>query len=51
MESLMPGSYQYEYFLRATTPGTYQHLPAVVSEMYTPEVFGRTAGALVVVEK
>jgi uncharacterized protein YfaS (alpha-2-macroglobulin family) len=45
IESLYPGSYQYQYFVRATTPGTYQHMPAVVSQMYYPEVFGRTGGS------
>lgn len=43
-ERLAPGVYAYDYFVRALIPGTYQHLPAVVSEMYFPENFGRTRG-------
>lgn len=41
-EYLEPGTYQYEYYLRALVPGTYQHLPAWVGEMYNPSFFGRT---------
>ena len=43
-QQLAPGVYTYDYFVRALIPGTYNHLPAVVSEMYTPENFGRTGG-------
>jgi hypothetical protein len=43
-QELAPGVYTYDYFVRALIPGTYNHLPAVVSEMYTPENFGRTGG-------
>lgn len=50
-EHLSPGSYSYEYYLRATTPGTFSHLPAVASEMYFPENFGRTAGSVFTVEQ
>jgi hypothetical protein len=38
------GTYQMAYLLRAVTPGTYGALPAVVSEVYFPEVWGRSAG-------
>lgn len=38
------GTYQLTYLLRAVTPGIYGALPAVVSEVYFPEVWGRTAG-------
>ena len=44
--TLPEGAYQYEYYLRATTPGTFRHLPAVASEMYYPENFGRTGGGI-----
>ncbi len=44
VSELAPGEYVYDYYVRALVPGTYQHLPAVVSELYTPENFGRTAG-------
>jgi uncharacterized protein YfaS (alpha-2-macroglobulin family) len=43
-ESLAPGVYEYDYFVRALVPGTFHHLPAAASEMYFPEVFGRTEG-------
>ncbi|MEK7173540.1 MAG: hypothetical protein AAB710_00470 [Patescibacteria group bacterium] len=41
-----PGVYHYDYFVRALIPGTFHHLPAVASEMYFPEHFGRTRGEL-----
>lgn len=44
-ETLPAGIYEYDYYLRALIPGRYHHLPAVVSEMYFPENFGRTRGA------
>jgi uncharacterized protein YfaS (alpha-2-macroglobulin family) len=50
-QELPAGEYEYEYFLRATTPGTFRHLPAVASEMYFPENFGRTGGTLFRVNK
>ena len=50
-ENLRPGTYRYEYYLRATTPGKFSHLPAVASEMYFPENFGRTSGSLFTVEE
>ena len=43
-ERLPAGVYEYEYFIRALVPGVYHHLPAVVSELYFPENFGRTKG-------
>jgi hypothetical protein len=39
------GTYQVTYLLRAVIPGTYKVLPAVASETYFPEVWGRSAGA------
>lgn len=44
-EQIQAGTYTYEYTLRALIPGKYRHMPAVVQEMYTPEVFGRTNGS------
>jgi uncharacterized protein YfaS (alpha-2-macroglobulin family) len=43
-QHLEPGVYEYDYFVRALIPGSFHHLPAVVSEMYFPENFGRTRG-------
>lgn len=44
MQRMSPGVYEYDYFVRALIPGTFHHLPAVASEMYFPENFGRTRG-------
>ncbi|MBN2390436.1 MAG: Ig-like domain-containing protein [Anaerolineae bacterium] len=38
------GTYQMTYILRAVAPGDYGALPAVASEVYFPEVWGRSAG-------
>lgn len=38
------GTHQVTYVLRAVTPGVFGALPAVVSEIYFPEVWGRSAG-------
>ncbi|WP_370325103.1 alpha-2-macroglobulin family protein [Euzebya sp.] len=46
---LPAGTYEYSYIARATTPGTFVVPPAVAEEIYTPEVFGRTATDTVVV--
>jgi|GEM_PF-655556 len=43
---LPKGVYELEYFVRATTPGTYHDLPALAQELYFPEVFGRSEGKL-----
>ena len=43
-ERLPAGVYEFDYFVRALIPGKYHHLPAVASEMYFPENFGRTSG-------
>ena len=44
-ESLRPGTYIFDYFVRVLVPGKFHHLPAVISEMYFPENFGRTRGS------
>jgi uncharacterized protein YfaS (alpha-2-macroglobulin family) len=51
IDTLPPGEYVYDYYLRALVPGTYQYLPLIVSELYTPENFGRTAGSIFTVDK
>ena len=43
-ENLRPGSYVFDYYVRVLIPGKFHHLPAVVSEMYFPENFGRGRG-------
>ncbi|MEJ5224302.1 MAG: alpha-2-macroglobulin family protein, partial [Anaerolineales bacterium] len=47
---LWDGVYEYTYFARATTPGTFIVPPAKAEEMYSPEVFGRSASDRVIVE-
>ena len=50
-EYLSSGTYKYEYYVRVTTPGTFQYLPAIASELYFPENFGRTGGETFTVTK
>ncbi|MEZ4735145.1 MAG: alpha-2-macroglobulin family protein [Caldilineaceae bacterium] len=47
---LWDGVYTYSYVARATTPGEFIVPPAKAEEMYSPEVFGRSASDRVVVE-
>lgn len=47
---LWDGVYEYTYIARATTPGTFIVPPAKAEEMYSPEVFGRSASDTVIVE-
>ncbi len=47
---LWEGVHEYSYVARATTPGTFVAPPAKAEEMYSPEVFGRSATEWVVVE-
>ena len=50
-ERVNSGKYEYDYYIRALIPGKFHHLPAVASEMYFPENFGRTSGEEFVIEK
>jgi uncharacterized protein YfaS (alpha-2-macroglobulin family) len=47
---LWDGVYDYSYFARATTPGTFIVPPAKAEEMYSPEVFGRSSRDWMIVE-
>jgi uncharacterized protein YfaS (alpha-2-macroglobulin family) len=47
---LWDGVYEYSYIARATTPGQFVVPPTKAEEMYSPEVFGRSASDTVVVE-
>ena len=40
------GTYEYNYLMRASVSGEFRALPAQAWEMYFPEVFGRSTGAL-----
>lgn len=46
---LPKGVYEIEYFVRATTPGTFHDLPVLAQELYFPEVFGRSEGNILTV--
>lgn len=50
-DHLAPGVYDYEYYVQVTSEGKFHHPPAVVSEMYFPENFGRTKGEWVEVKE
>lgn len=43
---LPKGVYELNYFVRATTPGEFRDKPVLAQELYFPEVFGRTGGAI-----
>ena len=47
---LSPGIYEFDYYARALVKGEFLQLPCIVSEMYTPENFGRTASNYFVVK-
>ncbi|HMX20913.1 MAG TPA: alpha-2-macroglobulin family protein [Anaerolineales bacterium] len=47
---LWDGVYEYVYYVRATTPGTFITPPAKAEEMYSPEVFGRSGTDRVIVK-
>ncbi len=48
---LPPGTYEITYQVRASIPGTFVVGPAVASQMYAPEVFGRTGTTVFRVEE
>jgi alpha-2-macroglobulin len=48
---LSEGSHEFSYVVRATTAGTFRTAPAHVEEMYTPEIFGRTATTVIEVRR
>jgi len=47
---LWEGEYTYSYIARATTPGIFVIPPLKAEEMYSPEVFGRSATEMMVIE-
>ena len=47
---LWDGVYEYTYEVRATMPGKFVVPPAKAEEMYSPEVFGRSASDILIVE-
>ncbi|MDX1663382.1 MAG: hypothetical protein R3272_06280, partial [Candidatus Promineifilaceae bacterium] len=48
---LPAGTYQYSYYLETPIPGEYQVRPAVAYQEFFPEVFGRSAGMLFIIEE
>lgn len=46
-DRLYAGVYEYAYFVRATTIGTFYASPTRALEMYNPEVFGRSSTEIV----
>jgi uncharacterized protein YfaS (alpha-2-macroglobulin family) len=48
---LAEGVHRFTYVARATTAGTFRTAPARAEEMYEPEVFGRTATAVITVQR
>jgi uncharacterized protein YfaS (alpha-2-macroglobulin family) len=48
---LSEGRHEFSYVVRATTTGTFRTAPARAEEMYEPEVFGRTATAVIEVKR
>jgi len=49
--SLGEGRHTFSYIARATTAGLFRTAPARAEEMYSPEVFGRTATAIIEIRK
>ena len=48
---LSEGTHEFSYIARATTAGTFRTAPARAEEMYEPEVFGRTATAIIEIKR
>lgn len=49
--SLSEGSHTFSYVVRATTSGAFRTAPTHVEEMYSPEIFGRTASTQIEVRR
>ncbi len=41
---LPAGTYEYDYYVHAVIPGTYNVIPATGQEFYFPDIYGRSAG-------
>ncbi len=48
--NLPAGDYEFSYFARAVTPGTYQANPAVTNMMYAPEINGNSASGTITIQ-
>ncbi len=49
--SLSEGAHTFSYVVRATTSGTFSTAPTRAEEMYSPEIFGRTASTQIEVRR
>jgi hypothetical protein len=51
LSSWLPaGVYEFHYLVRATTPGAFRAMPAEVTLMYEPAVWGRSGSAVIRIE-
>jgi uncharacterized protein YfaS (alpha-2-macroglobulin family) len=50
-EHLSPGNYHLSYTAQAVASGEFTVMPAHSEEMYDPDVFGKSAPAVLIVEK
>jgi hypothetical protein len=50
-DRLPRGTYEYSYLARASLAGDFHVMPAYVEQLYAPEVFGRSAGGVLSVER
>jgi alpha-2-macroglobulin len=48
---LAPGTYTYSYTMRMTSAGTFNVIPAFANAQYFPEVFGRSEGSALTVNR
>jgi hypothetical protein len=46
-ESLQPGVYEFDYYVRVVTKGNYLYLPAKISEMYDAGSYGKTESSYI----
>ncbi len=49
--SLPAGTYELTYLFEPSLEGRYQVIPAIAEQEYFPEVFGRSAGSVLVIER
>ena len=45
------GTYEFRYQLRCTTPGVFRVIPALAYQMYEPDVFGRSPGLVLQIQR
>jgi uncharacterized protein YfaS (alpha-2-macroglobulin family) len=50
IQRVEPGEHVYRYLVRATVPGRFQSMPALVYPVYEPNLWGRSASELLQVE-